>query len=191
MIPARVLDFWLDEVGPEGWFAGGAELDAACRAGFAPLWVQAAAGGLTDWLAGPSGALAYLVLTDQLPRNMFRGQAAAFATDVLARRAAQRALDEGWDRAVDAPARMFFYLPFEHSENAQDQAIAVEMMATRMAGDADLVLHARAHAAIIGAYGRFPSRNAALGRPNTAAEEAFFAQGGYGAVLRRLQADGA
>ncbi|NBO21231.1 MAG: DUF924 domain-containing protein [Rhodobacteraceae bacterium] len=190
MTPEAVLAFWLDEVGPDGWFAGGAELDGMCRDRFAAPWVQAAAGGLLHWQTGPQGALAYLILTDQLPRNMFRGQAAAFATDVLARTAAVQALQNGWDLAVDSPARVFFYLPFEHSEDAQDQAKAVDLMSARMGGDADLVLHARVHAAIIAEYGRFPSRNAALGRHNTQAEEAFFAQGGYGAILRRLQGGG-
>jgi uncharacterized protein (DUF924 family) len=183
----RVLGFWLDEVGAAGWFAGGAALDDRCREGFAALWQQALDGGCEGWLTGPRGALAYLVLTDQLPRNIFRGQAQAFATDPQARAAARRALAAGWDLATPEPERMFFYLPFEHAEDEADQTLSVALMAGRLA-DAEMALHARAHQAIIARFGRFPFRNAALGRETTAAEAAFLNEGGYAAAVKAMRA---
>ncbi len=183
--PVEVLDFWLGEVGPDGWYAGGDEIDSACRY-FEPLWQAARDGGLDHWVDGTVGTLAFLVLTDQLPRNMFRGQADSFATDALALSAARRAVAEGWDMAAPEPERQFFYMPFEHSENPADQSRAVALMAERLT-DPEMLLHARAHQDIITRFGRFPSRNAALGRDSTPAEAAFLAEGGYGAVVRALQ----
>lgn len=185
--PVQVLDFWLGEVGPEGWYAGGDELDALCRQGFQDLWEAARDGGLDHWVDGCVGTLAYLVLTDQLPRNMFRGTADAFATDPLARAAARQALDQGWDMMAPEPERQFFYMPFEHSEAPEDQDLAVRLMRERLSSDPEMELHARAHAEIIRRFGRFPTRNAALGRETTAEEQAFLDAGGYGAVVKSLQ----
>lgn len=186
--PVEVLDFWLGEVGKDGWFAAGDALDAHCRERWADLWQAARDGGLDHWVEGTVGTLAFLILTDQLPRNMFRGKPEAFATDAQARGAARRALDAGWDMGAPEPERMFFYLPFVHSEDAADQALSVRLMAERMPGDPELALHARAHAEIIGRFGRFPARNAALGRESTPEEEAFLAEGGYGALVRAIRA---
>jgi uncharacterized protein (DUF924 family) len=111
---------------PKGWFNGGDAVDAACRDRFLDLWQAAHDGGLEHWVEGPAGTLAYLVLTDQFPRNMFRGEARAFATDARARAAARRAVALGWDIAVPEPERTFFYLPFEHSEDLSDQEWSVE-----------------------------------------------------------------
>ena len=185
--PKQVLDFWLGEVGPDGWYAGGADLDALCRDRGLGLWQQALAGGLTHWRKSPKGALAYVILTDQLPRNMHRGSAQAFATDALARAAARDALAQGFDLEISGPERQFFYMPLEHSEDAADQALSVQLMQERMAGDPDMGLHARAHAEVIRRFGRFPFRNAALGRPNSDAEARFLAEGGYGAVVGALR----
>lgn len=184
--PVDVLDFWLGTVGPEGWYAGGADLDAMCRDGFLDLWQAARDGGLDHWVDGAVGTLAFLILTDQLPRNMHRGTADAFATDPLALVAAHRALDEGWDLAAPEPERQFFYMPFEHSENPADQALAVRLMEERLSSDPEMALHARAHQEIITRFQRFPTRNAALGRPSTPEETAFLAEGGYGAVVKAL-----
>lgn len=184
--PVEVLDFWLGEVGPTGWYAGGAALDAEVRDRFGDLWQAGLDGGLEHWAEGTVGSLAYIVLTDQFPRNMFRGQAAAFATDALARAAARRALTAGWDMAAPEPERQFFYLPFEHSEDPADQALSVRLMAERMASDPGLHRHARAHQAIIARFGRFPFRNAALGRESNPGEVAFLAAGGYRATLAAL-----
>lgn len=186
--PVEVLDYWLGEVGPAGWYAGGEELDATIRDRFADLWQAAEAGGLDHWVDGPAGALAFIVLTDQFPRNMWRGAGRAFATDALALEAARRAIAAGWDMEVPEPERQFFYLPFMHSENPEDQAACIAHMATRMpATGASGHLHARAHAEVIARFGRFPYRNDALGRETTAAEAAFMAGGGYPAVVAALQ----
>ena len=189
--PVTVLDYWLGEVGPEGWYAGGEALDAEIRDRFADLWQAAADGGLEHWIDGPAATLAFIVLTDQFPRNMWRGAARAFATDAAALEAARRAIAAGWDRAVPEPERQFFYLPFMHSEALADQQACIDLMAERMVETgASNHLHARAHAEVIRRFGRFPYRNAALGRETTAAEAAFMAGGGYGAVVQALQAAG-
>jgi len=182
----EVLDYWLDEVGPKGWYAGGEELDADIARRFRPLWDEAMAGRLSQWLCAPADMLAFLIVTDQFPRNMFRGTAAAYSSDRLARSAAQAALDRGYDLRTPEPQRQFFYMPFEHSESQSDQDRSVRLMKTRMS-DPELLLHARAHRAIIRRFGRFPYRNAHLGRRTTAAEQEFLEAGGYGAAVRELR----
>lgn len=183
-----VLRFWLDEVGPKGWYEVDPDLDATIRERFLGLWERAARGGLGHWQSNPEGALAYLVVTDQFPRNMFRGAAKAFATDALALRAAIRACHHKLDMHIAEPQRQFFYLPLMHSESPFDQDRCVRMFLTRMPETgAQNLLHARAHRQVIRDFGRFPYRNAALDRTNTAAEESFLKQGGYGEVVRELQ----
>lgn len=187
--PQEVLEFWLDEVGPKGWYATDAALDARITERFHALWEQARAGGLSLWLTYPSGVLAYLIVTDQFSRNMFRGQADAFALDRIALAVAKRAIDKGWDLKIASPARQFFYLPLMHSENLYDQGRCVRLMVERMPQDgADNLLHARAHREVIRQFGRFPYRNAALGRADTRSEKVYADQGGYGHTLRQLQA---
>lgn len=186
--PVEVLDFWLGEVGPEGWYAAGDALDAACREGFLDLWQAAHDGGLEHWVEGTVGTLAYLILTDQLSRNIHRGHSDAHATDARALAAAHRALAEGWDMNAPEPERQFFYMPFEHAENPADQALAVDLMTTRMGSAPDLALHARAHQQIIARFGRFPARNVCLGRTSTAEEVEFLSNGGYGALITALKA---
>ena len=185
--PVEVLDFWLGEVGPEGWYAGGAALDALCRDRFAEVWQAAHDGGLEHWVDGTVGTLAYLIVTDQLSRNIHRDSALAFACDARALAAAKRAVAQGWDMDAPEPERQFFYMPFEHSEVPADQAMAVQLLETRLSSDPDMALHARAHAMIIGRYGRFPTRNAALGRESTPAEVEYLAAGGYGAIVKSLK----
>ena len=185
--PVEVLDYWIGAVGEKGWFAGGPELDAEIRAMFADVWQAAHDGGLEHWVDGAAGTLAYLVICDQMSRNMHRGSALAFATDERALAAARKAIEAGWDMAAPEPERMFFYLPFEHSENPADQARSVALMQERLA-DPEMTLHARAHQEIIRRFGRFPYRNAALGRDSTAEEQDFMANGGYGAMVEALKA---
>lgn len=184
--PTEVLDYWLGAVGEDGWFAGGAELDAEIRAKFLDVWQAAHDGGLEHWVEGAAGTLAYLIITDQMSRNIHRGSGLAFATDARALAAARKAIDEGWDMAAPEPERMFFYLPFEHSENRGDQARSVRLMEERLA-DPEMALHARAHQEIIHRFGRFPFRNAALGRESTAEEREFMEKGGYGAMVEALK----
>jgi uncharacterized protein (DUF924 family) len=183
--PIELLDFWLHELGPKGWYAGSEEIDALCRDRFEDLWQAAHDGGLEHWVDGTVGTLAYLILTDQIPRNIHRGTALAFATDPLARAAARKAVDAGWDMNAPEPERQFFYMPFEHSEDLADQALAVKYLTERLSSDPEMALHARAHQAQIVRFGRFPSRNAALGRPTTPDEQAWLDAGGYPAEVKR------
>lgn len=184
----EVLAFWLDEVGPQGWYKQDAELDDRIRKRFRSVWDRAGDGGLGLWLTYPSGVLAFLIVTDQFPRNMFRGEPEAFALDHLAQAAAKQAIQRGWDMRIDPPARQFFYLPLMHSEALPDQDHCVRAICDRMPDAADTLLHARVHREIIRQFGRFPYRNAALGRRDTQAEAAFLSSGGYGQILRELQA---
>jgi uncharacterized protein (DUF924 family) len=186
--PIEVLEFWLGEIGPEGWYAGGEALDDECRTRFLDLWQAAYEGGLEHWVDGTVGTLAYLVICDQLARNMHRGTALAFATDARALAAARQAVEAGWDMGAPEPERQFFYMPFEHSENPADQELAVRLLTERLASDPEMALHARVHQVIIAQFGRFPYRNAALGRDTTPAEAAFMAAGGYAAEVERQRA---
>lgn len=188
--PVIILDYWLQEVGPKGWYAGGESLDADIRNRFLETWDAAHSGGLEHWVDGSVGSLAFLILTDQFSRNMFRGQAKAFATDPQARAAARRALDGGWDMNVPEPERQFFYMPFEHSEDPADQELAVKLMKERLPDNPEQLLHARAHQEIIRRFGRFPFRNEALGRDTTADEAEFMAGGAYGSVVNELKSKG-
>ena len=186
--PIEILDFWLGEIGPDGWYAGGDEIDAAIRDRFGEIWQAACDGGLEHWVEGTVGTLAYLILCDQLSRNMHRDTAKAFATDAQALSAAKRAVAEGWDLNAPEPERQFFYMPFEHSEDLADQDQAVALLTERLSSDPEMALHARAHRDIIARFGRFPTRNAALGRENTPDEADFLAAGGYGTVVNALKA---
>ena len=186
--PNEVLGFWLDEVGPEGWYQPPDGLDDTIRARFEPMWQAAMEGRFGLWLTYPSGVLAYIVLTDQFPRNMFRGTARAFASDRVALSAAKQAIHRGWDLKIDAPARQFFYLPLMHSENLCDQDRCVRLMKERMPeGGGDNLLHARVHREVIRRFGRFPYRNAALGRSDTASEREFLEGPGYGGILAEMK----
>ena len=186
--PEDILRFWLDEVGPDGWYKQDDALDAEIGERFGPALRSAAEGRYSLWLTYPSGALAYIILTDQFPRNMYRGMAAAFATDRLALAAAKSAIAKGWDLKIDEPARAFFYMPLEHSENLCDQDRCVRLMLERLPQQgAQYLLHARAHRAVIRTFGRFPSRNAALSRQTTPAERDYLDRNGYGEMLRELE----
>ena len=185
--PVEVLDFWLVEIGPKGWYAGGEEIDALCRDRFGDLWQAAHDGGLEHWVEGTVGTLAYLIVCDQFSRNIHRGTALAFATDARALTAAKRAVAEGWDLNAPEPERQFFYMPFEHSEDPADQVLAVQYLTERLASEPDMALHARAHQAVIARFGRFPTRNDALGRSSSPDEQAYLDEGGYMAVVNRLK----
>ncbi|MCU4651759.1 DUF924 domain-containing protein [Roseibacterium sp. SDUM158016] len=184
--PKTVLDFWLG-AGPEAWYRQDDAFDAVIRDRFGALWEEGAGGGLDEkWATNPQGALALIVLLDQFPRNMFRGDPRAFASDDRALSTACYAIDRGWDLRIDPPERQFFYMPFMHSERLTDQDHCVRLMAERMAGT-DNLLHARAHREIIRRFSRFPYRNEALGRKTSEAERAFLDEGGYGAILNELK----
>jgi uncharacterized protein (DUF924 family) len=174
----EVLDFWFqgDPRDPR-WFRKDEDFDRAIRDRFLPLYELAAAGGLAAWLESSAECVALVIVLDQFPRNMFRGTARAFAADALAREAARSILSSGWDKDMDDARRLFAYLPFEHSESLADQDLACELM---KGFDPEQVRYALAHRDIIRRFGRFPHRNAALGRPSTAEEIEFLKQPGSG-----------
>lgn len=179
-MPEDLIRFWIDETGPAGWYQQSDDLDRLIRDRFMAAWIDAPRLAAA-WAGSATGTLAALILTDQFPRNMFRNDARAFSTDPLALRIARAALDTGHDLATPEPARQFFYLPFEHSEELADQDLAVELFAQRMPGEN--LLHAQLHRDTIARFGRFPWRNEPLGRAPTAAESAVMKAGGYGALV--------
>lgn len=170
-----VAAFWR-EAGPERWFAKDAAFDRAFRERFLTLHEAAARGDLAGWLQTPTGALALTLLLDQFPRNAFRGGPRMYATDALARQVADEAIARGHDRAVAPELQVFFYLPFGHSESLADQERAVAL--TRRLGAPNLS-HALRHCAIVRRFGRFPHRNALLGRPSTPEEQEYLHGGGF------------
>ena len=186
--PEEVLQFWLDEIGPKGWYDASDTLDATIRDKFQDTWQADCEGKFSLWLTYPSGALAYIILTDQFSRNMFRDTGKAFSSDKISLAAAKSAIDKGWDMRIDEPARQFFYMPLMHSENLCDQDRCVRLMCERMPETrANNLLHARAHREVIRKFGRFPFRNDALDRAGTASEREYIAGGGYGVTVRELQ----
>ena len=186
--PDEVLNFWLDEVDQKQWYIQDDDLDRKIVEKFEATWNEAMEGSWGLWLTYPSGALAYIILTDQFPRNMFRDSAKAFASDRMALAVAKQAIHRGWDLKIDEPARQFFYLPLMHSENLCDQERCIRLMKERMpeTGESNLI-HAKAHREVIRLFGRFPYRNEALDRQMTESEQAYVDKGGYGSTLRALQ----
>jgi len=174
--PAEIVTFWRD-AGPKKWFEKDTAFDDAIRRQFLAAHEAAAAGKRSAWEQNAEGALALLILLDQLPRNMFRGTARAFATDPLARAIAAGALLKGFDAVVPPEMRGFFYLPFMHSEDLADQERCIALY--QIAGNADGLKWAQMHADIIRRFGRFPHRNAVLGRETTPEEQAFLDSGGF------------
>ena len=172
---AGVVSFWR-AAGPGRWFEKDPAFDAAFRARFLPLHMAVAWRRCDHWSETAEGTLALVILTDQFPRNAFRGTAHMYATDSLARFYARHALVAGQDLEVEPDIRLFFYLPFAHSEELADQALSVER--ARLLG-AEALEHARGHQAIVRRFGRFPHRNALLGRETTEKEAAFLAEGGF------------
>lgn len=174
--PDAVLRFWRD-AGPKRWFARDDAFDAEFRVRFLPTHEAAAAGRLQDWLRSADGALALVLLLDQFPRNAFRGTPRMYASDAQAREAADAAIRAGFDGAVDAELRPFFYLPFMHSERLEDLERCVALN-TRVGGES--LRFARHHRDIVARFGRFPHRNAILGRASSPEEEQFLEEGGFG-----------
>ncbi len=174
-----VLRFWFVESGPDDWYAKDEAFDDAIRGRFGGLYEKAAAGALEDWTGTAQGCVALCIVLDQLPRNMFRGDARAFDSDPMARATARHAIDRGFDTdpAIDDRRRAFLYLPFQHSEDIDDQRLSVRLTRQRM-DDAKSLDYAERHLRIIERFGRFPHRNATLGRESTAEETEFLSQDG-------------
>ena len=174
--PAGILAFWRD-AGPKRWYTPDDAFDAEVRRRFFGLWQHAAAGELSSWETSDDGALALVIVLDQFPRNMFRGDAKTYASDAQAREVAHRAIERGVDARIDPSLREFLYLPFNHSEHLSDQLRCIEL--TRAAGNAENLKWAEHHADIIRRFGRFPHRNRLLGRATTPEEQAFLDEGGF------------
>jgi len=166
----EVLHFWFEELSQQQWFRRDAAVDERIRARFGALHEQLVAQE-DPAVSSPASALATVLVLDQFSRNLYRDDARAYAADPVARRVARAALALGYDRDLDAWQRIFFYLPFEHSEDRDDQRLAVEL--TEGTGDPELVRYARQHHDVIERFGRFPHRNAALGRSSTPEEIEF------------------
>jgi uncharacterized protein (DUF924 family) len=174
--PEDIFAFWR-EAGPARWYTKDAAFDAIIRRRFMGLWEKAASGKLTAWEASDAGALALVIVLDQFPRNMFRGDARTYASDTLALGAAHRAIARGSDARIEPDLLEFLYMPFMHSEHVADQLRCVELF--RNSGSPENLKYAEDHADIIRRFGRFPHRNRILGRVTTPQEQAFLDQGGF------------
>lgn len=157
----EVLEFWFD-LEPKQWWQGGTELDHRIRQEFFKLWSEERQLPADAFLTDPLTALAAVILFDQFPRNMFRGHADAYSTDPLALAIAKEAVSRGLDQELAPPERKFLYMPFQHSENLDDQNRSV-LLFTKIADDQQLG-YARHHRDVIERFGRFPHRNSILGR---------------------------
>ncbi len=171
----NIVAFWR-EAGPDRWFEKDDLFDTACRHSFLDQHMAAAARRHDDWLATPEGALALVLLTDQIPRNIFRGTAHMYATDPLARHYARQAVNASLMDRLEPDLAGFLFLPFEHSEAPEDQDLSVALC-QRLGGS--WLEYAEHHRDIIRRFGRFPHRNALLGRKNTTEETEFLATGGF------------
>jgi uncharacterized protein (DUF924 family) len=174
--PAGILAFWRD-AGPRRWYARDDAFDAEVHRRFLGLWQRAVAGDLSSWETSDDGALALVIVLDQFPRNMFRGDARTFASDAHAQEVANRAIERGVDARIDPAFREFLYLPFMHSEHLADQLRCIDL--SRAAGRTESLKWAEHHAEIIRRFGRFPHRNRLLGRATTPEEQIFLDQGGF------------
>ena len=163
----EILDFWFG-LAPEQWWKNDAELDGEVRKRFLGLWEAQRQRRVADFLGSPDQALAAIILFDQLPRNMFRDHADQFATDHLALAIAEQAVERGYDESFRQPRRGFFYMPFQHSEELDDQQRSVALFTAL--GDDDQLDYAKKHLEVIERFGRFPHRNAMLGRKPRADE---------------------
>ncbi len=172
---ADILHFWFDELGSDNWFGSSADIDEQITERFQELWEEQKAKVASDFLATPETALAAIILFDQFPRNMFRDTAEAFATDHLALQIAREAIDREMDHKLTDEQRMFVYMPFMHSEDLDDQTRSLGLFTAL--GIENNIKFAKAHRDIIVKYGRFPHRNAVLGRETRPEEQAAIEQG--------------
>ena len=170
---AEVVAFWFAPTVRPLWFAATPDFDEALRARFLATYRAAAAGQLADWDTTAEGALALVIVLDQFPLNLFRGRPKRFATEAAARLVADRAIARGFDRALPAEQRLFLYLPFMHGESLADQERSVRLY--QQPGLEDSLRFARHHRDLIRRFGRFPHRNAILGRASTPEELAYLA----------------
>lgn len=172
---AELLKFWFEESGQELWFARSKEFDRTIRERFLSDYEAASRGDYDDWRDSGAGCVALCLLLDQFPRNLFRDDGQAFATDAQALAIARQAIAAGLDmeEGVCREMRKFLYLPFEHSEDLDDQRLCMKLMAERLDPVGEDLDWARKHFLIIERFGRFPHRNEALGRESTPEELEF------------------
>lgn len=163
----EVLQFWFGELQEGDWFGGEPALDESIRARFGALHAQLTANAAAD-RRDPNALLAAVIVLDQFSRHLYRGDPRAYAADPLARQLANEAIEQGFDFRMTPPQRLFLYLPFEHSESAEDQARCLALMQTL--GNERWTQYSLAHKSLIDRFGRFPHRNAVLGRKSTAEE---------------------
>lgn len=175
-----ILVFWFTETQPQQWFQVNKDFDQAIIDRFTETYDMGAQGEFDDWQNSADGALALCILLDQMPRNMFRGTQKAFATDGKALIVAKYAISKGLDQVLSSQKRRFLYLPFEHSENINDQRRCVELFEKMKEDDPLGYDYALRHLKVIEQYNRFPHRNKILGRENTPEEEEYLAQPGAG-----------
>lgn len=180
--PDAILDFWFKDAGPSYWFKSSDAFDARIRREFEPTAIDLAAAlsrsAPHPWETTPDGSLALIIALDQFSRNMYRGTRAAFAWDGLALGAAKRMTKRNLDLKIEQSRRAFIYMPYMHSENANDQARCVALCDQRLDGHSTLH-HAKEHQKLITRFGRFPHRNEILGRKSTPQELQFLANKGY------------
>jgi len=175
-MPADILAFWR-EAGSDRWYKKDGAFDDEVRRRFLGLWQEAAAGKLSSWETSDDGALALVIVLDQFPRNMFRGDPRTYATDTMACEVAGRAIERGADARIEPGLLEFLYMPFMHSEELPDQLRCVELF--RKSGNTYNLKFAEDHADIVRRFGRFPHRNPVLGRETTPEEQAFLDGGGF------------
>lgn len=175
---SQVLQFWFDETPPAAWFQVSAEFDQSVRDRFLPVYNMACQGVFDDWARNADGALALIIIFDQFPRNMFRNTPQAFATDDKALAVARKAISAGFDQVHTPIRRRFMYLPFEHTEDLAVQDESVAHYASMQYEDPLGYEYALRHRHVISRFGRFPHRNAILGRASTEDEMAYLKSGG-------------
>lgn len=171
-----ILDFWFVETQPAQWFQVNPDFDQLVIDRFSEPYEMAARGEFDEWKNNADGTLALCILLDQMPRNMFRGTPKAFATDKKALIISKFAISKGLDQVLTPQKRRFLYLPFEHSENINDQKTCVELFEKMKDDDPLGYDYAVRHLKVIEKYNRFPHRNKILGRDNTPEEEEYLAQ---------------
>lgn len=169
----EILSFWFEAIPEKMHYANDPAFDAAIRERFEELWRQGREGELSTWDESAEGALALVILFDQFPRNMFRGSGEAFATDAQALAVAKRAVARDFDKQVGEERQSFFYMPFMHSENLDDQEECIRLFRDRKGSDVGEDSYAMRHRNAVARFGRFPARNKALGRETTEEEAAF------------------
>lgn len=169
----QILTFWFEELDRKQWWSKDEDLDAEITERFCELWEEQKSKVADDFMGSPQSALAAIILFDQFPRNMFRGRGQAFSTDHLARQIADKALELEYDDTLPEKRRAFMYMPFMHSENLEDQNTSLTMF-TRLGSNIE---YAKSHRDMIAKFGRFPHRNAVLGRETRPEEEEAVAKG--------------